>query len=214
MKKILITLLFSCSSFAFADSTQYCSGRKQSCCVSPSQGLGPSWLDGECSQYWSQGLKYIPNNSCKKNCANANKAVNSSVNSNKTANATYVKCSGSDTTGKSVYLITYPNSSTVNINGDMLNIVGTTRNGQGVVTQNFLSVYGILVYDSIVPVNSNSLTIYQFNAVTQALLAQAWLTCTFYNYNNVSTPNVIDHQIFNSIKTDSMQSTGAMPYNK
>ena len=201
------------SSLSFADSTQYCSGRKQSCCVSPGQGLGPSWLDGECSQWWQYGYKYIPNNSCKKTCFSATKPENTEFGSNKSLGASYVKCSGTDTAGNSVYLITYPNSSIVNINGDMLSVVGKTNNGQGVVTQNFLSVYGVLVYDALVPINNNSLTIYQFNAVTQALLAQAWLSCNFYG-NSVSAPNIMDYQLFNSIKANLIKSTGGMPYNK
>ena len=127
--------------------------------------------------------------------------------------ANYMKCNGTDTAGNSVYLISYQNSSTVNINGDILNIVGPTRNGQGVVTQNFLSVYGVLVYDSIVPVNNTNLTIYQFNAVTQALLAQAWLTCNFYG-NTVTTPKITDYPFFNSIKADSLKSNDGMPFNK
>jgi hypothetical protein len=129
------------------------------------------------------------------------------------SNASYMKCTGTDTAGQSVYLITYPNSSTVNINGDMLNIVGKTRNGQGVVTQNFLSVYGVLVYDSLVPVNNNSLTIYQFNAVTETLLAQAWLTCNFYG-NAASKASVYDYPMLNAIKPNVLKMTDGMPYSK
>ena len=168
------------SSLSFADSAQYCSGRKQSCCVSPSQGLGPSWLDGECSQWWKYGYKYIPNDSCKKTCFSTSNPVSAEPAESKSLGSSYMRCNGTDTAGNSVYLITYSNSSVVNINGDMLSIVGKSNNGQGVVTQNFLSVFGVLVYDSLVPVNNTTLTIYQFNAVTQALLAQAWLNCNFY----------------------------------
>ena len=128
-----------------------------------------------------------------------------------------MRCTGTDTTGQSMYLLASASSSTVNINGDSLAIIGTTNNGQGLVTKNFISVYGVLVYDSIVPVSSNVLTIYQFNAVTQALLAQAWLTCQFYGITaatsvpgaTASEPSVMDHQIFKSIK-----SIGMTPYNK
>ncbi len=137
--------------------------------------------------------------------------------------ASYMRCNGTDTTGQSMYLIVYPNSTDVNINGDVLSIAGPTRNGAGVVTQNFISVYGVLVYDSIIPVNYNTLTIYQFNAVTQAILAQAWLTCNVYggamsapgsSTSSTAAPNLMDQQIFNSIKVGAIKSTGGMPYNK
>ncbi len=124
-----------------------------------------------------------------------------------------VKCTGTDSAGYSIYFIGDSNSLTVNINGDILSIVGKTRNNQGVVTQQFINVFGTLVYDSIVPINNNSLTLYQFNAVTQALLAQAWLSCSFYGAN-ASTANIINHPMFNSIKANSMKSTGGMPFNK
>lgn len=127
--------------------------------------------------------------------------------------ASYMRCSGTDTAGHSVYLITYPNSPIININGDMLKIVGPTRNGQGVVTQDFISVYGMLVYDAIIPVTNNSLTIYQFNAVTQVLLAQAWLTCNFFD-NQVTTSNVIDYPLFDVIRANTLKFTKGMPYNK
>lgn len=125
-----------------------------------------------------------------------------------TAMATTMKCNGMDN-----YLIADLDSQYININGDILTIVGKTRNNQGVVTQNFLNVYGVLVYDSIVPVNNTSLMIYQFNAVTQVLLAQAFLSCNYYGVN-ASTPNVIDHPMFHSIKAGTMKSTDGMPFNR
>lgn len=125
----------------------------------------------------------------------------------------HIKCNGSDTAGNSIYLIAYENATTVNINGDILNIIGKTNNGQGVVTQNFLSVAGILVYNSIVPINNSSLTIYQFNAVNQRLLAQAWLSCSFYGYTS-SAPKLIDHQAFSSIKSAFLKSPNGNPYSK
>lgn len=123
-----------------------------------------------------------------------------------------MKCNGTDTAGNSVYLIGDSNSQAVNINGDILTIVGKTRNNQGVVTQNFITVSGVLVYDSLVPVNNTNLTIYQFNAVTQALLAQVFMSCNFYG-NFVVTPSVMDNQMFDSIKADTLKSTGGMPFN-
>ena len=139
--------------------------------------------------------------------------ASSAIAAKSASSATYLKCNGIDGAGNSVYLITYPNSSVVNINGDLLNIVGKTRNGQGVVTQHFLSVYGVLVYDSLVPVNDNILGIYQFNAVTEKLLAQAFLSCTFYG-NAALTTKLIDQKMFSSIKNNIMKSTNGMPFNK
>lgn len=127
--------------------------------------------------------------------------------------ASYMKCNGVDGAGNSVYLISYPNSSIVNINGDMLNIVGKTRNGLGVYTQNFVNILGVLVYDSLVPVNNNILGIYQFNAITENLLAQAFLSCTFYG-NAAATTKLVDQNMFSSIKNSIMKSTNGMPFNK
>lgn len=123
--------------------------------------------------------------------------------------ASYMYCNGTDTAGQNVYLIAYSNSSVVNINGDILSIVGLTRNGQGVVTENFISVSGVLVYDSIVPINDDSLTIYQFNAVTNKLLAQAWLVCSFYEYYGVKE-SVFEHPLLKAIK----EKAGTMPFSR
>jgi len=127
------------------------------------------------------------------------------------ATGSYMKCTGVDSAGNSVYLTADSNSSIVNINGDALQIVGKTRNGQGVVTQKFISVYGTLVYDSLVPVTNTNLNIYQFNAVTEALLAQAWLTCQF---GDTASSKLIDLPIFSSIKARTFGLTDGMPFNK
>ena len=87
-------------------------------------------------------------------------------------NWTYMACSGADTYGYPVNLTAYSDSLLVTINGDRLRIVGKTINGQGIVTENFVSVSGMVVYDSIVPYSNTNLNIYQFNAVTQNLLAK------------------------------------------
>lgn len=214
MKKILFGLLCIIGSFAFADSTQYCSGKKQSCCTSPSEGFGPSWLDMECWQTHKYGYKYKPSDSCKRTCSGASKSTDT-TSSSKSIN-TFIRCDGIDNAGNSVYAFIYPDSDIVNINGDRLNIVGQTRNGQGVVTQNFINTYGTLVYDSLVPVTQMSLSIYQFNAVTQTLLAQAFLSCKYVGKqmdSNEKTINLTDHPIFKLI-SKIMQKTGDLPYNK
>lgn len=117
-------------------------------------------------------------------------------------NWNYMSCNGSDGLGYPVSLTTYSNSSLVTINGDRLQIVGKTVNGQGLVTQNFITVNGTLVYDSIVPYSNTNLNIFQFNAVTQKLLARADLSCRFYG-NNVAKLGVMDQQIFKSLKITS-----------
>lgn len=114
-------------------------------------------------------------------------------------NWSYMSCSGADTTGKPVFLTGYSDSDIVTINGDSLRIVGKTRNGKGVVTETFVAINGMLIYDSIVPTSSVSLDIFQFNAVTNALLAQASLSCGFRGNNSLKF-KVIEQNIFNSIK--------------
>lgn len=128
--------------------------------------------------------------------------------------AVYMKCNGVDTAGKRVYLISYPYSSTVNINGDILNIVGTTRNGKGVVTEDFVNVFGVLVYDSLVPINDYLLNIYQFNAVTNALLAQARLTCNFYGYAANTKKSIFDHPALKDIKPSALAMADIATYSK
>jgi hypothetical protein len=114
-------------------------------------------------------------------------------------NWSYMSCNGTDTTGKNIYLTAYSDSSTVNINGNSLKVVGKTRNGQGVVTESFIATNGVVVYDSIVPTSNTNLSLYQFNAVTESLLAQASLSCGF-NGNNTSKLTVIEQSIFKTLK--------------
>lgn len=113
-------------------------------------------------------------------------------------NWSYMSCDGRDTTGQYIYLFAYSDSATVNINGSILQIVGRTRNGEGVVTETFIATSGVVVYDSIVPTSNNTLNIYQFNAVTEALLARASLYCRFSG-NNLSTLSVSKQKIFEKI---------------
>lgn len=114
-------------------------------------------------------------------------------------NWSYMSCRGADTLGNPVTLTANSDSSYVTINGDSLRIVGKTANGQGVVTENFIAVNGMVIYDSIVPYSNTNLYIYQFNAVTQALLAKADLSCLFYG-NSTSKQNVMNQPIFKSLK--------------
>jgi hypothetical protein len=215
MRSLIFILLIIANSLVFADSTQYCSGKKQSCCVSPSQGLGPLWVNGDCSDWWSQGYKFVTNSSCKKTCSNASFTSIKNIKNTELSSAGYMRCQGIDSAGNNVYLIANLDSSVVNINGDILRVIGKTRNGQGVVTEKFLNVFGVFVYDSIVPVSSNGLTIYQFNAVTEALLAQAMLSCSFSNTATSNGQNkLIEHQIFNFIKENSLKTFKGMPFNK
>jgi hypothetical protein len=108
-----------------------------------------------------------------------------------------MSCSGADTAGKSVYLTASSDSSTVTINGDVLRIMGKTRNNLGVYTESFIATSGIVVYDSLVPITNTSIGIYQFNAVTEALLAKAALNCTFSGNGDL---RVADQQVFNALK--------------
>lgn len=110
----------------------------------------------------------------------------------------YMVCTGADNAGFPVTLTAYSDSDTVTINGDNLRIVGKTLNGQGVVTENFITTTGVLVYDSLVPFSNTALNAYQFNAVTQNLLAKATLYCKFYG-NSESKSKVIAQEIFRLI---------------
>lgn len=93
---------------------------------------------------------------------------------------TYIVCNGYDSAGKPASLTAYSDSNYVTINGDLLKITGKTRDGRGVVTEEFTTTSGKRVYDSIVPYSNTGLNLYQFNAITDALLARADLECKFY----------------------------------
>jgi hypothetical protein len=108
-------------------------------------------------------------------------------------NWNYMACYGADTRGNPVSLTVYSDSPIVTINGDRLMIVGKTVNGKGLVTENFIAVNGMAVYDSIVPYSATNLNIFQFNAVTQQLLATADLSCRFYGNAKLG---MMDQQIF------------------
>lgn len=97
-----------------------------------------------------------------------------------TASASTLRCTGLDGKGNHVRLVANEDSDYVIINGYSYKLVGYTRDGRGVVTENFINVSGKLVYDSIVPQGYMTLGIYQFNAVTQRLLAKAILSCDAY----------------------------------
>ena len=109
-------------------------------------------------------------------------------------------CNGYDATGYAIYFIGSSDSNTVNINGDILRVVGKTRDGTGVVTETFIATNGVLVYDSLVPVTSNTLSIYQFNAITNKLLAFASLNCKFSGISK--TASLFDHKSFSALKSE------------
>jgi len=108
-----------------------------------------------------------------------------------------MSCEGRNIAGRYVYLTSCAGESVVNINGDVLRIVGKTRDGQGVVTENFRTTNGYLVYDSLVPTSNTTLNIYQFNAVTEALLDRAALYCSFIG-NHIANAKVSESSIFSS----------------
>jgi len=105
--------------------------------------------------------------------------------SSTSALASSASCSGSDGYGNAVFVYLDFQSPVVTINGLTLRLVGPTRSGQGVVTENFINRYGILSYDSLNALGPNALGVYQFNAVTNALLASAVLNCNLYAVHNI-----------------------------
>lgn len=110
--------------------------------------------------------------------------------------ASYMNCNGMDNTGHRVTLFGDIAHDIININGSSLKIVGLTKNGQGVVTEKYISNYGIWAYVSLIPVGNNAIMLYQFNAVTEALLATAYLSCSFTS----GSGNVLDYPVFKLIK--------------
>lgn len=88
-----------------------------------------------------------------------------------------VDCIGMDMTGKSIHAIVDIDTHTININGDILNIIAPTKGGNGYATQNFLNTDGVYVYDSFVINQDLTISIYQLNAVNDITLSKANLVC-------------------------------------
>lgn len=88
-------------------------------------------------------------------------------------------CTGVDGAGKTITLTAQSDSPSITLNGLSLRILGKTKNGLGLFTENYVTVLGTIVYISLMPTSNTTLDIYQFNAVTEALLARVSLACTF-----------------------------------
>jgi hypothetical protein len=50
---------------------------------------------------------------------------------------------------------------TVNIDGKLIKIIGKTKNGLGIVTENFINAYGDTVYVALVPFDYERINMYQ-----------------------------------------------------
>lgn len=56
---------------------------------------------------------------------------------------------------------------TVNINGKIIKIIGKTKNGLGIVTENFINSYGDTVYVALVPFDHERINMYQIYTTSE-----------------------------------------------
>ena len=88
-----------------------------------------------------------------------------------------LQCIGMDLKGNTIHLILDTESSTLNINGNILKVTGVIMGNKGVATQNFISNSGVVVYDAMVFLDPPDALFYQYNASTSDVLGQASLAC-------------------------------------
>ena len=80
-----------------------------------------------------------------------------------------LNCTGQDNHGNIIH-ISHDEShgslkNTVTIDGQIIKIIGKTKNGLGIVTENFINAYGDTVYDALVPLDYNQLNVYQIYTI-------------------------------------------------
>jgi len=92
------------------------------------------------------------------------------------AMANSVNCVGMDNAGQKVTISANSDSADIKINGFKHTIVGKTKSQQGFVTETYLNGDGVLIYDSLLPLDT-TMMIFQFDAVSQELMATANLNC-------------------------------------
>ena len=115
---VSLALLTLIGTNVHADSTRMCKeGFTQYCCSAPSQGRPEQWLNRSCSL---NGAGWRPASTCKqstlsetqctaiKQATASNAKLNVSQSKPEEIGASYMKCTGTDTAGNSVYLLTYP----------------------------------------------------------------------------------------------------------
>lgn len=90
--------------------------------------------------------------------------------------ASILQCVGMES-GVTVNLISDSDSGTLNINGNILKVVGVTRNGRGVTTEDYINRNGMVVYFSLSTDDYNNPVLIQFNGVNQEAEMYIALAC-------------------------------------
>lgn len=94
------------------------------------------------------------------------------------ANAEITKCVGMESDGSTIHVMVDSESNTMNIEGEIYKIIAPTQDHKGISTENYLTVKGHTVYDSLVyDTNPSTAMFYQINDKTKGVIAQIPVAC-------------------------------------
>lgn len=82
-------------------------------------------------------------------------------------NAGILQCVGMTSTGITINVISDSDSRTLNVNGNILKVIGTTISGKGFTTENYINKNGMVVYFSMTRDDSGNPILIQYNGVNQ-----------------------------------------------
>lgn len=94
------------------------------------------------------------------------------------AHADITKCVGMESDGSTIHVMVDSNSNTMNIEGEIYKIIAPTQDHKGISTENYQTVKGHTVYDSLVyDSNQTTAMFYQINDKTKDVIAQIPVAC-------------------------------------
>jgi hypothetical protein len=88
-----------------------------------------------------------------------------------------LQCIGMTPSGLTINVLLDFDTRTLNVNNNVLKIIGETNGKNGLSTESFITGAGNTAYYSITINESSNVAIYEFNSVTQELLNQADVAC-------------------------------------
>lgn len=95
------------------------------------------------------------------------------------ANADITKCVGMESDGSSIHVMVDSSSNTMNIEGEIYKIIAPTQDHKGISTEDYQTVKGHTVYDSLVfdKTDQTTAVFYQINDKTKDVIAQIPVAC-------------------------------------
>lgn len=83
------------------------------------------------------------------------------------SHAGILQCVGMTSNGITINVISDPDSRTLNVNGNVLKVNGTTVSGRGFTTENYINKNGMVVYYSMTMDEDKNPILIQYNGVNQ-----------------------------------------------